>query len=112
MKNIKVEKQGNAQLITVDGDIEFDDADNLEKKFDLILNHEKSNIIIDLSSCKYIDSHGLACLANGHKHFKEKDRHFILCNLQDGLPEIFSLTSISKYLRISGSLDQAISIAA
>ncbi|OGI06370.1 MAG: hypothetical protein A2Y40_03005 [Candidatus Margulisbacteria bacterium GWF2_35_9] len=111
MRNVRLEQKGKARLIYIEGDIEFDDADKLEEKFLQILKSEQSNIIVELSDCVYIDSHGLACLFNGHKTYKEKNRRFLLCNLHESLKEIFSMTTIGKYLSIFDTLEQALVVA-
>jgi len=57
-------------------------------------------IIIDFSNTNFIDSCGIGSLVTNLKIAKEKDIHFVLCDINSQIMGVFALTGLDQILII------------
>ncbi|MBL4654611.1 MAG: STAS domain-containing protein [Bacteroidia bacterium] len=65
------------------------------------------NIIFDLSEVRYIDSSGLSSILVGNRLCKATNGTFVLCNLQDAVKKLISISQLDSVLNITGNEEEA-----
>ena len=108
MKKVTSEKKGNLVVVTIEGDIEFDDSIQINELFNSIIKKDSAKIVLNLKDCNYIDSSGLGALVEGLKATQKASGDLRLCNLNPDFREILMMTRIIKYFQIFESLDDAV----
>ena len=108
MKKVVTDKKSDVMLVTVEGDIEFDDSIQLNELFSLIIKKDTSKIVLDLKECNYIDSSGLGALVEGLKATQKANGDLRLCNLNDDFKEILMMTRIIKYFQIFNNVEDGL----
>lgn len=108
MKNVTTTKKGSVIILSIDGDIEFDDSIQLNETFNTIIKQDSSKIVLDLKGCNYIDSSGLGALVEGLKATQKANGDLRLCHLNEDFQEILMMTRIIKYFQVFDSLEDAI----
>ncbi|MEK6558402.1 MAG: STAS domain-containing protein [Candidatus Margulisiibacteriota bacterium] len=108
MKKVASEKKGTLVVVTIEGDIEFDDSIQLNELFNATIKKDSAKIVLNLKDCNYIDSSGLGALVEGLKATQKAGGDLRLCNLNEDFREILMMTRIIKYFQIFDSLDDGI----
>ncbi len=108
MKKIGYEKKGNVVILSVEGDIEFDDSIQLNETFTNTIKKDGASIVLNLKDCNYIDSSGLGSLVEGLKSTQKANGDLRLCNLNDDFKEILMMTRIIKYFQIFDNVEDAV----
>lgn len=75
-------------------------AGELKKSLALQFSSGSSNVYLDLSNIKYMDSTGVSVLISGVKSSREQNRAFILRNVQPEVHKLLSLMKIDKIIDI------------
>lgn len=75
-------------------------AGELKKALALQFSSGSSNVYLDLSNIKYMDSTGVSVLISGVKSSREQNRGFILRNVQPDVHKLLSLMKIDKIIDI------------
>ncbi|MBL4715021.1 MAG: STAS domain-containing protein [Bacteroidia bacterium] len=65
------------------------------------------NVIFDLSEVRYIDSSGLSSILVGNRLCNAVNGTFVLCNLQDAVKKLISISQLDNVLNISGTQEEA-----
>ena len=79
-------------------------------KSELVTLHAEGNlnIILDLTSTKYIDSSGLSALLVGNRIFNEEGGIFIMAGLTDHVMKLIKISQLHNVLNILPSIEEAI----
>ncbi len=79
-------------------------------KSELVTLHAEGNlnIILDLSSTKYIDSSGLSSLLVGNRIFNEDGGIFIMAGLTDHVMKLIKISQLHNVLNILPTIQEAI----
>lgn len=67
-----------------------------------------SNIIVDLSEVRYIDSSGLSALLVGNRVFTETDGVFILAGISDHAMKLIEISQLHKVLTILPTVEESV----
>ena len=102
------EKKGDITIISIDGDIEFDDSIQVNETFSNTVANESSKIVLNLKECQYIDSSGLGALVEGLKSTQKANGDLRLANVNEDFQEILMMTRIIKYFQIFSSVEDAV----
>lgn len=97
--NIDNEYDEKELTLTVNGRIDTITSKDLENA----INDEIGNfdsLILDFSNLEYISSAGLRVLIATQKKLKPDDIPFVIKNVNDGIGEIFRMSSFDKILKI------------
>lgn len=65
------------------------------------------NIIIDMEQTRYSDSSGLSAILVANRLCKNSNGLLVLCNLQDPVKKLISISQLDTILSITNSLDEA-----
>lgn len=88
--------------ITLCGDMDAYDAENLETDAMDEIKKGARKIIIDLKDLRYISSSGLRVLLNMRSHLKKFDGTLILASLKDKVFEVFRVSKLLNLFEIVG----------
>ena len=106
MRRLYTEKKDNSIIISIDGDIEFDDSFEIDNTIQTTFEEGFNNIILNLKDCHYIDSCGLGAIARNMQITKQKKKNFMLCNLTQDCKEIIMMTMLNKHMHIYNNIEE------
>lgn len=104
-----VDKQDKYTLIKLEEE-KLDTTMAPTLKTDLLTHHAEgiSNLILDLSTIKYIDSSGLSSLLVGNRVFTEDNGMFILAGITDHVMKLIKISQLDNVLTILPSVEEAV----
>jgi anti-anti-sigma factor len=79
----------------------------LKSELVLINNDGIRNVIMDLSDTRYCDSSGLSAILVGNRLCKNANGSFIVCNLQDSVKKLITISQLDTILNITPSFTEA-----
>lgn len=85
------------------GEVDIYNAESLKAELHALIDEHKSNIVLDCSSLKYIDSTGLGVLVSALKKVKEAGKQISITKLKPYIAKIFTLTGLDKIFLIEVS---------
>jgi anti-anti-sigma factor len=94
--------KGTKNKIIVEGNLIFDDADELKEKLLERMDHINPHqpVIMDLSSVNEVDSSGIQLLLSFFKTLQNKGVKFYVDNINKEMLEILNLSGLAKYFRL------------
>ncbi|MDD4527534.1 MAG: STAS domain-containing protein [Candidatus Margulisbacteria bacterium] len=111
MKNINVSYIDDVCYLVINGDIEFNESEQLLDKVNSLMIKPHPKIVIDLGNCKYIDSLGLSTFNRVHEISKKNNKKLILCNLDKDCEDILFMTTLWNKVPILKDLKSCIQSA-
>ena len=104
--DIKPEKKENYVIANPCGKIDATNAEDFTNSLLELLN-DVDSIIVNFREVDYISSAGLRSVLFAAKKSQNKNGKFVLCELQEHIYEIFSMTGFTKMLNIVSNLGEA-----
>ncbi len=75
----------------------------------ILLNAEGVKfIILDLKNARYCDSSGLSAILVGNRLCKNSTGKFVLCNLNETVKKLISISQLDSILNIANSLEEGL----
>lgn len=107
--NLAIERRDRFAIVTVSAE-KLDGIISPELKAELVkLNGEGyKSMVLDLSNARYCDSSGLSAILVGNRLCKNAGGSFVLCNLQDAVKKLVSISQLDTILNITPTLDEAL----
>ena len=104
-----VDKQEKYTLIRLEED-KLDTTLAPTLKTDLLTHHAEGirNLILDLSTVKYIDSSGLSSLLVGNRVFTEDGGLFVLAGITDHVMKLIKISQLDSVLNFLPSTEEAV----
>lgn len=99
------------EIIKISVNEERMDAHNsaaLKEQMLQLFDEGKCNLIVDLSSVRFIDSSGLGALVSGFKNASAREGNLKLCSLQPQVRSMFELTRLHRVFEIFSNHDEAL----
>ncbi len=96
--NIKIEEER----------MDAHNSGDLKERMLQLFDEGKCNLIIDLSSVRFIDSSGLGALVSGFKNASAREGSLKLCCLQPQVRSMFELTRLHRVFEIYVNQDEAL----
>jgi len=101
---MKIERKSEGKLavvVALSGNIQGGpDADLFDKAVDELLNEGRSNVLLEMSKVRWINSTGLGILIRGHKTLKEKGGAMKIVNLSERIDNLFSVTKLNLVFEV------------
>ncbi|MES2837747.1 MAG: STAS domain-containing protein [Bacteroidota bacterium] len=87
----------------------LDSSASPELKSELVLLNAGGvkNIILDLSETRYCDSSGLSAILVGNRLCKNANGNFVICNIQESVKKLISISQLDSILNIKNSVEEA-----
>lgn len=78
-------------------------------KSELLTIHAEgyANIVLDMSSVKYVDSSGLSALLVGDREFGRNGGIFLISGVQEHVMKLLKISMLDKKLKLVNSLEEA-----
>ncbi|MGM0599007.1 MAG: STAS domain-containing protein [Candidatus Rifleibacteriota bacterium] len=95
-------------VIEVQGEITFDNSDELKTEIDKHVEQNHTRLIIDLAGLKYMSSAGMGVLVHGMKKTRAKEGDLRLINLGAKMKRVFIITQFTHRFKVFDNLDQAL----
>lgn len=106
--NLSIEKKETYSVITV-GDEKLNSLNAPELKSELVILNSQGvvNIILDLSSVKFVDSSGLSSILIGNRLCSSSKGTFVITRLQDNVLKLVKISQLDNILHITPTLEEA-----
>ncbi len=73
-----------------------------------LLKKKKSKIVLDFSSCEYIDSSGLGVVISIYKRSMMEGGTTILAGLNEDVKRVLSITGLNRVLKVKDTVEEAV----
>jgi anti-sigma B factor antagonist len=105
---VKEKKVGEAVVLMVDGEINFNTSPDFRKAFLKVIEAKSQKVVVNLSSVAYVDSSGLATLVEAHQKVKSAGGKLKLTNLSAKVKSLFEITKLEKLFDIQPTEEDAV----
>jgi len=97
--------EGIAVVTVTAGRLDASVAPDLKKTVSDIIDSGTARIMLDLDAVQFMDSSGLGAVISSFKLTGQKGE-FVICNMNDAVREIFTLTHMDRLFEIYPSADE------
>ncbi|MCG8568703.1 MAG: STAS domain-containing protein [Spirochaetes bacterium] len=101
-------KKGKIIILSLIGELDVRNADQLEKKINQVILPIQTKVIIDMNKINYIDSTGIRFLINAHKKNIKNQGFIAFINTSKIILKIFRLTKLDSILKLFDQQGKAI----
>lgn len=103
-----IQKKEHHTLIKITSErLDTNSAPDLKSELVVLNNNGDTNIIIDLSQCKYCDSSGLRAILVGNRLCEDNIGTFIICGLQPDVENLIRISMLHTVLLICNTVEEA-----
>lgn len=105
---LNITEQGSLVRINIEEErMDAHNSGDLKEQMLHLFDEGKSNLVIDLSAVRFIDSSGLGALVSGFKNASAREGSLKLCCLQPQVRSMFELTRLHRVFEIYNSAEEA-----
>lgn len=101
---VTLKQSDDIPLLELTGRIVDADVKKFQRKIDQLYKKKSPQIIVDVSSASYLDSHGLGTIVYYHTLMQREKRQLVILNTNRDkssyLNKLFELTNLDKVLTI------------
>lgn len=101
--SIKTTTDAGASTVTVTGEIDVSNANELREALDAVLGQTPAGISVDLAQVAYIDSTGIGVLVGSAHKAQDSGRVFQVLNPQANVLRILGLLGVDEVLGLKES---------
>ena len=106
---IKTSEKYEAVIIELKGNVMGgEDTKEFNDTLHKLVDEGKTNIVVDLSDVKFMNSSGLGMLIGGLTTMKKAEGHFKLANVTDKIESLLIITKLITIFETYDSVDKAI----
>ena len=110
---IKLNEKYEAVILELKGNVMGgDDTKDFNELLHKLIDEGKTNVIIDLSSVKFMNSSGLGMLIGGLTTLKKTDGRLILAGVTDKIESLLIITKLITIFETAETVDDAIKVFA
>ncbi len=102
------ERPNGVVVITINGEITFENADLFRNKINELFDQGKSRLVIDLVNLKYMSSARMGVLVHGLKITRQGKGDLRLVNLSAKMRRVFLITQFTHHFSVFQSLEEAV----
>jgi anti-sigma B factor antagonist len=100
---------GDFIVVTVNGEIELDTADELDSYLDGMLRQDVRRIVLDLSGVEFCDSSGLRVLLRAHRHAALLGGSLRLAGTGPTVRKVLQISGLDAHLTVFDTAEAAVS---
>lgn len=109
MSEFTIHKNENYSVVAVNVEkLDSNVSPLLKSELLLLSNEGRKNIIFDLKNARYCDSSGLSAILVGNRLCKNAGGKFVLCNLNDVVKKLISISQLDSILHIANSVEEGL----
>jgi anti-sigma B factor antagonist len=105
------ERDGRTVLSLKEERLDAHNSGDLRDRILKVLESGNSQLVVDLTEVRFIDSSGLGALLSGYKNAMLRSGTFVLTGLQPRVQSMFELTRLHRVFEIYPSIEDALSKA-
>ena len=106
---IKTSEKYEAVIIELKGNVMGgEDTKEFNDTLHKLVDEGKTNLIVDLSGVKFMNSSGLGMLIGGLTTMKKAEGHFKLANVTDKIESLLIITKLITIFETYDSVDKAV----
>ena len=106
---IKTSEKYEAVIIELKGNVMGgEDTKDFNDTLHKLVDEGKTNLIVDLSGVKFMNSSGLGMLIGGLTTMKKAEGHFKLANVTDKIESLLIITKLITIFETYDSVDKAV----
>lgn len=102
------EKQSGIDIFKLNGRLDSNTSQELEKKIVDAIRDGSRKVVIDFEYLDYISSAGLRVILKATKDLKNTEGMIMLCSMQDYVKEVFEIAGFDSFLPIVNNIDEAL----
>jgi anti-anti-sigma factor len=109
------EVEHGVRTISVRGELDLSTAPELEGPLEQALDSgDGSSVLIDLASCEFIDSTGIALIVRAWQRLdsEEGSRALVICSHNDQVRRVLEITGLELSIPVHGTRDEALAAMA
>jgi anti-sigma B factor antagonist len=98
------------RVVSVRGELDLSTAPELEGPLDQVLESGSGSVLIDLTSCEFIDSTGIALIVRAWQRLDsgENGRALVICCQNDQVRRVLEITGLELSIPVHGSRNDAL----
>jgi anti-anti-sigma factor len=104
-------RSGPVRIVSVVGELDLATTPAFAEALERLAGESQDPLVVDLSSCAFIDSTGIAALVHGAEPYRERDSDFAVVCGQGTPREVLRITAIDQAVPVFESLDEAVARA-
>lgn len=105
---IQMTNRGDAQVIELEGELDFHSSPELRAKLGELTGKQTSKILIDLRRVDYMDSSGIATFVEAFQKTKRYNGRLVLAELTPGVRSVFEIAKLESIFEIAASVEEAL----
>ncbi|MBF0477878.1 MAG: STAS domain-containing protein [Candidatus Omnitrophica bacterium] len=106
--DIKLDNINGVAIVTVGGNINMDNCNELRDAFKKVLKDGKTKVLIDLAKVVFIDSSGIASLIEMFQNLEKVGGKMRLCHVNKNIIGLFEITKVHKLFGIFENREEAL----
>jgi len=106
--DIPEKSAGNVYVISLNGRLDANAANDVEKKLDSLFMSAKSQLVVNLKGLEYISSSGLRVLLAALKKMRKQQGDIRLACLQPYVKEVFDIAGFTQLFKMFDKEEEAI----
>ena len=110
---MKFEVEQKDKVVAIKSKIEKLDAIHApELKSEIVMLNKsgQTNMILDLSETRYIDSSGLSAILVANRLCRDSNGSFVICGLQETVMKLIKISQLESVLKITPTLNEAVDL--
>jgi anti-sigma B factor antagonist len=96
------------RVVAIEGELDIATSPQVRGLLDVAARDPDHPLVVDLTSCSFIDSTGLATLLHGTKPAQNGESHLALVSTEGEVRKLLELTAIDRTIPVFETLDQAV----
>ena len=105
------EIEHGVRTISVRGELDLSTAPELEGPLEQALDDGHGSVLVDLASCEFIDSTGIALIVRAWQRLDsgEDGRALVICSDNEQVRRVLEITGLELSIPVHGTRDEALS---
>ena len=105
--NVTEEVLGPVRVVRVSGELTLKTAASVRVPLERAARDQDRPLVVDLTYCDFVDSHGLAALLHGTKPLQNGESNVAVVCPEGEVRRLLALTAIDQTLRVFDDFEQA-----
>ena len=106
--DIDVEKIGDATVVALGGDADYESSEPLRRVLTRIVSEDDGAVVVDLRDAAFMDSSGIAALLNARRRLTRQGRRMAVIADGPAIVRPLELAHLSETLNLRASLREAL----
>lgn len=108
MPTFTIEEKDNYKVMNLSGDyVAVEDIDLFREKLKELAKSENNKVILNFKEVSYLNSTALGVLLSANALFEKNNGKLLICNVNDYLQNIFSITKLTFIFTLYSSVEEA-----